>query len=115
MTPLRRKRPKSPRFLGLLSCDGKLCLIKVQQDLEVKDSKEKFISQLDDVEAQLKSDTIGLVHLDDFEKRRKELEQNANKVAEAAAKKKRKKETKKSSHELSFAFDEDDAPLEKEL
>lgn len=85
----------------------------------------RFIGKHDSMEDALKKSTIGLVHLEDFQKRRSELEEekrreaartNDLRIEEKSAKKTQK--AKKERSKLSFAFDEeaedqDSAPTKK--
>ena len=76
---------------------------------------DRFVGKNDSMEDALKKSTIGLVHLEDFQKLRSELEEekrreaartNELKVEEKAAKKNKK--AKKERAKLSFALDDDE-------
>ncbi|KAG9318836.1 XAP5, circadian clock regulator-domain-containing protein [Chiua virens] len=75
-------------------------------------SANKFVGQNDSMEDTLKNSTIGLVHLKDFQQRRKALEEA--KAREAARTNELKEETrkikkrKKAKSTLSFAMDDDE-------
>lgn len=65
-------------------------LIVVSKDNTVVVGKEKFVSQFEDVESELKRDTVGLVALDEFQKIKKALEhKRQQEVIEAANRKER--------------------------
>lgn len=76
---------------------------------------DRFVGKNDSMEDALKKSTIGLVHLEDFQKLRSELEEekrreaartNELKVEEKAAKKNKK--VKKERSKLSFAMDDEE-------
>ncbi|KZV73420.1 XAP5-domain-containing protein [Peniophora sp. CONT] len=85
----------------------------VAETEKARPSSHRFVGQNDSVEDSLKRHTVGLVHLEDFQARRKELEEERARAAansdtlkaEQKAKKKRKKAAKAT---LSFALDEDE-------
>ncbi|KAH7889404.1 XAP5, circadian clock regulator-domain-containing protein [Phlebopus sp. FC_14] len=74
-------------------------------------SSNKFVGQNDSMEDSLKNSTIGLVRLEDFQQRRKELEEakareaaRTNELKEETKKVKKRKKTKST---LSFAMDDE--------
>lgn len=78
-------------------------------------SSDRFVGKNDSMEDALKKSTVGLVHLEDFQKLRSELEEEKRREAartnelrseEKVAKKNKK--VKKERAKLSFAFDEDE-------
>ncbi|TIB89526.1 XAP5-domain-containing protein [Wallemia mellicola] len=78
-------------------------------------SKEFSIKKTENkesVEESLKKNTIGLVHLDDFKQKRKEIEEEAARNAAGTSstthRPKKKSKTKKTSTKLSFAGDDGD-------
>ncbi|TIA91907.1 hypothetical protein E3P81_01809 [Wallemia ichthyophaga] len=72
-----------------------------------KEFSTKRAENKESVEESLKKNTIGLVHLDDFKLKRKQIEEQAARDAAGtsshAARPKKKSKTKKSSSKLSFA------------
>ncbi|KAG6331480.1 hypothetical protein ID866_7612 [Astraeus odoratus] len=75
-------------------------------------SANKFVGQNDSMEDTLKNNTIGLVRLEDFQQRRKEIEEakareaaRTNELKEETKKVKKRKKTKAT---LSFAMDDED-------
>ncbi|KAG0307989.1 hypothetical protein BGZ98_009288 [Dissophora globulifera] len=84
---------------------------QITKDNEVKVSSDKFVVQHDNVEEALKMSTIGLVHLQDFRKKRQELEELKKRQAARTIEmpeKVVKKKTKKTFSKLSFAQDDDE-------
>ncbi|KAG6833703.1 hypothetical protein H0H87_002900 [Tephrocybe sp. NHM501043] len=84
----------------------------INETEKARPSTNRFVGQHDSMEDTLKHSTVGLVHLEDFQQRRKELEEA--KAREAAKSddlkddtKKLKKRKKVVKSTLSFALDED--------
>ncbi|KAF8557297.1 XAP5-domain-containing protein [Imleria badia] len=75
-------------------------------------SASKFVGQNDSMEDTLKYSTIGLVHLEDFQQRRKALEEakarEAARTNELKEETKKVKKRKKAKSTLSFAMDEEE-------
>ncbi|KAG8217860.1 XAP5, circadian clock regulator-domain-containing protein [Butyriboletus roseoflavus] len=75
-------------------------------------SANKFVGQNDSMEDTLKNSTIGLVHLEDFQQRRKALEEakarEAARTNELKEERKKVKKRKKAKSTLSFAMDDDE-------
>ncbi|KAF9167973.1 hypothetical protein DFQ27_005370 [Actinomortierella ambigua] len=86
--------------------------IQIAKDSDVKITKDKFVSQHDNVEEALKKQTVGLVHLKDFQNIRQELEEQkkreAAKTSTIVQDKKSKKKAKKKVSKLSFAEDDEE-------
>ncbi|KAF9013985.1 XAP5, circadian clock regulator-domain-containing protein [Cyathus striatus] len=90
----------------------------IQETEKARPSANRFVGQNDSMEESLKNSTVGLVHLEEFQQRRKELEEA--KAREAARSneikyklfrdeaKKAKKRKKVSKATLSFALDEEE-------
>ncbi|KDN53082.1 XAP5-domain-containing protein [Tilletiaria anomala UBC 951] len=82
---------------------------------------DRFVGKNDSIEETLKKQTVGLVRLEDFQKRRVELEEEkrreAAKTNELKPEEKKKKKKAKTKATLSFAMDEeegdDDSPSHK--
>ncbi|KAJ1906610.1 hypothetical protein IWQ60_012039, partial [Tieghemiomyces parasiticus] len=87
---------------------------QITKDNQVRIGADKFVTQTDSVETQLKHSTVGLVKLEDFQRIRGELEEDkarrAAKTLAAGNVKPKKSKTKKKKvlHTLSFAAEEDD-------
>ncbi|KAF7323157.1 hypothetical protein HMN09_00096000 [Mycena chlorophos] len=85
----------------------------VQKTERVRPSAHRFVGQFDSVEDSLKNNTVGLVHLEDFQQRRKELEEaQAREAAKSNAlkdDKRAKKRKKNAKATLSFAMDDEEA------
>ncbi|KAJ6623510.1 XAP5, circadian clock regulator-domain-containing protein [Mycena sp. CBHHK59/15] len=86
----------------------------INETEKARPSSNRFVGQHDSMEDSLKNNTVGLVHLEDFQQRRKELEEA--KAREAAKSsdlkdeaKKIKKRKKAAKATLSFAMDDEDA------
>lgn len=58
---------------------------RIARDSQVNVGSDKFVSQALDVEAELKRDTVGLVHLDEFQRIRGQLEEEKKRKEEEAA------------------------------
>ncbi|KAF8136761.1 XAP5, circadian clock regulator-domain-containing protein [Boletus edulis] len=75
-------------------------------------SASKFVGQNDSMEDTLKNNTIGLVHLEDFQQRRKALEEakarQAARTNELKEETKKVKKRKKAKSTLSFAMDDEE-------
>ncbi|KAG6376485.1 XAP5, circadian clock regulator-domain-containing protein [Boletus reticuloceps] len=75
-------------------------------------SASKFVGQNDSMEDTLKNNTIGLVHLEDFQQRRKALEEakarEAARTNELKEETKKVKKRKKAKSTLSFAMDDEE-------
>ncbi|KAJ7097731.1 XAP5, circadian clock regulator-domain-containing protein [Mycena belliarum] len=89
----------------------------ISETEKARPSTNRFVGQHDSMEDSLKNSTVGLVHLEDFQQRRKELEEA--KAREAAKSndlkddpKKMKKRKKAAKATLSFAMDDEDASAE---
>ncbi|KAG0235947.1 hypothetical protein BGW42_004402 [Actinomortierella wolfii] len=86
--------------------------LQIAKESEVKITKDKFVSQHDNVEEALKKQTVGLVHLKDFQTIRQELEEQkkreAAKTSALVQDKKVKKKAKKKVSKLSFADEDED-------
>jgi protein FAM50 len=81
---------------------------KITKESEVKIGSDKFVSQILDVEAELKRDTVGLVQLDEFQRIRDSLIEKKRKEQDSREdKKKRKKKVENIKSKLSFG-DEDE-------
>ncbi|KAF9976602.1 hypothetical protein BGZ73_008205 [Actinomortierella ambigua] len=86
--------------------------LQIAKESDVKITKDKFVSQHDNVEEALKKQTVGLVHLKDFQNIRQELEEQkkreAAKTSALVQDKKVKKKAKKKVSKLSFADDDEE-------
>ncbi|KAN0076930.1 XAP5, circadian clock regulator domain containing protein [Tylopilus felleus] len=75
-------------------------------------SASKFVGQNDSMEDTLKNNTVGLVHLEDFQQRRKALEEakarEAARTSELKDEIKKVKKRKKAKSTLSFAMDDEE-------
>ncbi|KAH8826982.1 XAP5-domain-containing protein [Flagelloscypha sp. PMI_526] len=85
----------------------------ISETEKARPSANRFVGQNDSLEDTLKGKTVGLVHLEDFQQRRKELEEE--KAREAARtnqlkddKKRTKKRKKAPKATLSFALDDEE-------
>ncbi|KZV85584.1 XAP5-domain-containing protein [Exidia glandulosa HHB12029] len=84
----------------------------VQETEKARPSTQRFVGQNDSMEDTLKQTTVGLVYLDDFTRRREELEEmkarEAAKTAELKEEKrvKKRKKTAAAKSKLSFGDDE---------
>ncbi|EPQ58328.1 XAP5-domain-containing protein [Gloeophyllum trabeum ATCC 11539] len=86
----------------------------VNETEKARPSNNKFVGQNDSMEESLKKSTVGLVRLEDFQQRRKELEEakareaaRTNELKDEQKKVKKRKKTAKAT--LSFAMDEEGA------
>ncbi|KAJ7775060.1 XAP5, circadian clock regulator-domain-containing protein [Mycena metata] len=84
----------------------------ISETEKARPSANRFVGQHDSMEDSLKNSTVGLVHLEDFQQRRKELEEakareaaKSNDLKDDTRKKKRKKAAKAT---LSFAMDDEE-------
>jgi len=84
----------------------------VNETEKARPSNNKFVGQNDSMEESLKKSTVGLVRLEDFQQRRKELEEakareaaRTNELKDEQKKIKKRKKTAKST--LSFAMDDE--------
>ncbi|KAI1795923.1 XAP5-domain-containing protein [Ganoderma leucocontextum] len=79
---------------------------------KARPSSNRFVGQNDSMEDTLKKSTVGLVRLEDFQQRRKELEEakarEAARTNELKEEKKVKKRKKAAKSTLSFALDDDE-------
>ncbi|KAI0647004.1 XAP5, circadian clock regulator-domain-containing protein [Trametes meyenii] len=84
----------------------------IQETEKARPSANRFVGQNDSMEDSLKHSTVGLVRLEDFQQRRKELEEakarEAARTNELKEEKKVKKRKKANKATLSFALDDDD-------
>ncbi|KAF7294778.1 hypothetical protein MIND_01015400 [Mycena indigotica] len=84
----------------------------VRETERSRPSANRFVGQFDSVEDSLKNSTVGLVHLEDFQQRRREIEETqAREAAKSNAvkdDKKAKKRKKASKVTLSFALDDEE-------
>ncbi|KAI0030374.1 XAP5-domain-containing protein [Vararia minispora EC-137] len=85
----------------------------VAETEKARPSVQRFVGQHDSVEDTLKRQTVGLVHLEDFQQRRKELEEaRAREAARTGELKEEQKKIKKRKKEqkakLSFAMDDEE-------
>ncbi|KAK7020440.1 FAM50 like protein [Favolaschia claudopus] len=85
----------------------------ISETEKARPSANRFIGQHDSMEDSLKNSTVGLVHLEDFQKRRAEIEEaKAREAAKTNALKddprKAKKRKKAAKATLSFAMDDDE-------
>ena len=88
---------------------------RIVKENQVNVAKDKFITQALDTDAQLKKDTVGLVHLDEFQRIRERLKQTQQEEDEALRdrKRQRKQDEKRKRQrldraKLSFAGSDDD-------
>ncbi|TFK76322.1 XAP5-domain-containing protein [Pluteus cervinus] len=86
----------------------------ISETEKARPSANRFVGQHDSMEDTLKNSTIGLVHLEDFQQKRKELEEakarEAARTSELKDDKKKSKKRKKAP-KATLSFDvEDDAP-----
>ncbi|KAJ3541442.1 hypothetical protein NMY22_g1096 [Coprinellus aureogranulatus] len=81
----------------------------VKETEKARPSASRFVGQFDSMEESLKNSTVGLVHLEEFQQRRKELEEakarEAARSAELKDEKKAKKRKKMAKSTLSFDMD----------
>ncbi|KAL9715298.1 hypothetical protein Ac2012v2_001961 [Leucoagaricus gongylophorus] len=89
----------------------------INETEKARPSANRFVGQNDSMEESLKNSTVGLVKLEDFQQRRKELEEQ--KVREAArsnelkdSTRKSKKRKKKTKATLSFALDDEEVDVD---
>ncbi|KAJ7273337.1 XAP5, circadian clock regulator-domain-containing protein [Mycena rebaudengoi] len=85
----------------------------ISETEKARPSTNRFVGQHDSMEDSLKNSTVGLVHLEDFQQRRKELEEaKAREAAKSSdlkdATKKIKKRKKAAKSTLSFAMDDEE-------
>ncbi|KAI0807361.1 XAP5-domain-containing protein [Fomes fomentarius] len=84
----------------------------IQETEKARPSSNRFVGQNDSMEDTLKKSTVGLVRLEDFQQRRKELEEakarEAARTSELKEEKKLKKRKKTAKATLSFALDDDE-------
>ncbi|KDQ61009.1 hypothetical protein JAAARDRAFT_151964 [Jaapia argillacea MUCL 33604] len=85
----------------------------INETEKARPSSNKFVGQNDSMEESLKKSTVGLVRLEDFQQRRKELEEakareaaRTNELKDEQKKVKKRKKSAKST--LSFAVDDED-------
>eukprot|EP00004_Rigifila_ramosa_P016681 TRINITY_DN397_c0_g1_i3.p1 TRINITY_DN397_c0_g1~~TRINITY_DN397_c0_g1_i3.p1 ORF type:complete len:298 (+),score=91.61 TRINITY_DN397_c0_g1_i3:95-895(+) len=97
--------------------------LEKQSAASLRNINDKFSSKLDTIEDQLKQDTVGLVQLDDFRRKREALEkeQRQKRMREEQAllafeesRRKAKMAKTKSGAGLSFRFEEDEQEQEEE-
>ncbi|KAJ6597099.1 XAP5, circadian clock regulator-domain-containing protein [Mycena vulgaris] len=86
----------------------------ISETEKARPSTNRFVGQHDSMEDSLKNSTVGLVHLEDFQQRRKELEEakareaaKSNDLKDDTRKIKKRKKAAKAT--LSFAMDDEDA------
>ncbi|ESK89854.1 hypothetical protein Moror_839 [Moniliophthora roreri MCA 2997] len=84
----------------------------INETEKARPSANRFVGQHDSMEDSLKHSTVGLVHLEEFQQKRKEIEEakareaaRTNELKEETKKKKRKKTAKAT---LSFAMDDEE-------
>ncbi|KAF8163471.1 XAP5, circadian clock regulator-domain-containing protein [Crassisporium funariophilum] len=84
----------------------------ISETEKARPSTNRFVGQNDSMEESLKNNTIGLVRLEDFQKKKKELEEakareaaRSNELKDDAKKAKKRKKTAKAT--LSFAMDDE--------
>ncbi|KAI0637024.1 XAP5-domain-containing protein [Trametes polyzona] len=84
----------------------------IQETEKARPSANRFVGQNDSMEDTLKQSTVGLVRLEDFQQRRKELEEakarEAARTNELKEEKKVKKRKKTNKATLSFALDDEE-------
>ncbi|KAM5535202.1 hypothetical protein V8D89_011138 [Ganoderma adspersum] len=84
----------------------------IQETEKARPSSNRFVGQNDSMEDTLKKSTVGLVRLEDFQQRRKELEEakarEAARTNELKEEKKVKKRKKTAKSTLSFALDDEE-------
>ncbi|KAI0748070.1 XAP5-domain-containing protein [Daedaleopsis nitida] len=84
----------------------------IQETEKARPSSNRFVGQNDSMEDTLKKSTVGLVRLEDFQQRRKELEEakarEAARTNELKGEKKLKKRKKTAKSTLSFALDDEE-------
>ncbi|KAF5330621.1 hypothetical protein D9619_005921 [Psilocybe cf. subviscida] len=85
----------------------------INETEKARPSANRFVGQNDSMEDSLKNSTVGLVHLEEFQQRRKELEEAKAREAAQTSElkddaKKAKKRKKAAKATLSFAMDDDD-------
>ncbi|KAJ7685387.1 XAP5, circadian clock regulator-domain-containing protein [Mycena polygramma] len=85
----------------------------ISETEKARPSTNRFVGQNDSMEDSLKNSTVGLVHLEDFQQRRKELEEakareaaKTNDLKDDTRKMKKRKKVAKAT--LSFAMDDED-------
>ncbi|KAG6814519.1 hypothetical protein H0H92_000045 [Tricholoma furcatifolium] len=85
----------------------------ISETEKARPSANRFVGQHDSMEDSLKHSTVGLVHLEDFQQRRKELEEakareaaKSNDLKDDARKLKKRKKSAKAT--LSFALDDEE-------
>ncbi|KAF9075143.1 XAP5, circadian clock regulator-domain-containing protein [Rhodocollybia butyracea] len=89
----------------------------INETEKARPSSHRFVNPSDSVEDSLKNSTVGLVHLEEFQQKRKELEEQrareaarSDKVKDSLKKtKKRKKGNSNSKAMLSFAMDDEES------
>jgi len=92
--------------------------MQIAKDNNIKIGNDKFVTQNDSTETELKKRTIGLVMLEDFQRIREQIDEK-NKKGEEIIKPKKKKKKKIQKNKLSFAdFEEeeenvDEKPIKK--
>ncbi|KAF8643805.1 hypothetical protein AX16_008823 [Volvariella volvacea WC 439] len=83
----------------------------INETERARPSANRFVGQHDSVEESLKNSTIGLVHLEDFQQKRKEIEEakarEAARTSELKEEKRKKKRKKMEKSTLSFAMDDE--------
>ncbi|KIM48908.1 hypothetical protein M413DRAFT_438083 [Hebeloma cylindrosporum] len=84
----------------------------INETEKARPSANRFVGQNDSMEETLKNSTVGLVHLEEFQQRRKELEEakareaaQSNELKDDARKARKRKKTAKAT--LSFAMDDE--------
>ncbi|KAI0831252.1 XAP5-domain-containing protein [Trametes gibbosa] len=84
----------------------------IQETEKARPSANRFVGQNDSMEDTLKNSTVGLVRLEDFQQRRKELEEakarEAARTSELKEEKRVKKRKKTNKATLSFALDDEE-------
>ncbi|KAF9526987.1 XAP5, circadian clock regulator-domain-containing protein [Crepidotus variabilis] len=85
----------------------------IKETEKARPSSNRFVGQNDSVEDNLKNKTVGLMHLEDFQQRRKELEEirareaaKSSELKEETKKAKKRKKTAKAK--LSFAMEDEE-------
>ena len=78
---------------------------RIVRDNQVNIGSDKFVSQALDVEQELKRDTVGLVHLDEFQRIREQLEAKKRKAQELQSNNKKLKKNLIDKGKLSFDDD----------
>ncbi|KAL7283352.1 hypothetical protein ACG7TL_002782 [Trametes sanguinea] len=88
----------------------------IQETEKARPSANRFVGQNDSMEDTLKQSTVGLVHLEEFQQRRRELEEakarEAARTSELKDAKKVKKRKKTNKATLSFALDDEEGEEE---